>query len=122
MIRFSVFAAAILLTLLSLLAAFWSPWFLTAAALFGAFAAVGVYDVLQPKHAILRNYPILGHMRFIFEGIRPEIRQYLGVAGPRRRKTVRACNDALHRRGVQHALDHPAAGNGAFYIFRRPSG
>jgi glutamate synthase domain-containing protein 2 len=39
--------------------------------------ALGVADVLQPSHAILRNYPIIGHIRFLLEAIRPEIRQYL---------------------------------------------
>ena len=37
---------------------------------------VGVYDLRQPKRSILRNYPIIGHMRFLLEFIRPEIRQY----------------------------------------------
>jgi glutamate synthase domain-containing protein 2 len=44
--------------------------------LFAALSAVGVHDLLQTQHAILRNYPILGHMRFLLEFIRPEIRQY----------------------------------------------
>ncbi len=37
---------------------------------------VGIRDLLQTRHAILRNYPVLGHLRFFFEYIRPEIRQY----------------------------------------------
>jgi hypothetical protein len=37
---------------------------------------IGLYDVLQRRHAILRNYPVIGHLRFLFEYIRPEIRQY----------------------------------------------
>jgi len=37
---------------------------------------VGIHDLLQKRHAILRNYPITAHMRFIFEAIRPEMRQY----------------------------------------------
>lgn len=37
---------------------------------------VGVYDLLQTRRAVLRNYPIVGHFRYLFEGIRPEIRQY----------------------------------------------
>ena len=41
-----------------------------------ALVALGVYDLQQTRHAILRNYPILGHMRFALEFIRPEIRQY----------------------------------------------
>ena len=34
-------------------------------------ALVGVYDTLQPWHAILRNYPIIGHIRFLLEAIHP---------------------------------------------------
>ena len=37
---------------------------------------VGVIDLLQKSHSVLRNYPILAHFRFIFEAIRPEMRQY----------------------------------------------
>ena len=39
-----------------------------------------LYDILQTKHSILRNFPVLGHLRFLFEFIRPEIRQYF-IAG-----------------------------------------
>ncbi len=44
--------------------------------LFGALVAVGVYDLRQSKRSILRNYPIIGHIRFMLEFVRPEIRQY----------------------------------------------
>lgn len=37
---------------------------------------VGLHDYFQTHHAILRNYPIAAHLRFIFEEIRPEMRQY----------------------------------------------
>ena len=37
---------------------------------------VGLHDVNQTKHAILRNFPVLGHMRYLLELIRPEINQY----------------------------------------------
>jgi glutamate synthase domain-containing protein 2 len=37
---------------------------------------IGVYDVVQRKHSILRNYPVLGHFRFLMEDIRPELQQY----------------------------------------------
>ena len=39
--------------------------------------ALGIRDMIQTRHAVLRNYPILGHIRYFFEMIRPEIRQYL---------------------------------------------
>lgn len=38
--------------------------------------AVGIYDLLQRNHAVLKNYPVVARLRFLFEGIRPEIRQY----------------------------------------------
>ena len=44
--------------------------------LFGGLVAAGVYDVRQTKRSILRNYPIIGHLRFAMEYVRPEIRQY----------------------------------------------
>ena len=44
--------------------------------IFASGAVLGVYDRLQTKHAILKNYPVIGHFRFWFETIRPEIRQY----------------------------------------------
>ena len=37
---------------------------------------IGLRDVTQTRHAILRNYPVIGHLRFLLEFIRPEIRQY----------------------------------------------
>lgn len=50
-----------------------SPWLsLLSLALF----AVGWHDYRQTKRAVLRNYPVTGHLRFLLEYIRPEIRQY----------------------------------------------
>jgi len=43
---------------------------------FGALAALGIHDMRQTRHAILRNYPLLGRIRFMLETIRPELRQY----------------------------------------------
>ncbi|OYT89205.1 MAG: FMN-binding glutamate synthase family protein [Burkholderiales bacterium PBB6] len=37
---------------------------------------LGLRDSRQQRHAVLRNYPVIGHMRFLLEFIRPEIRQY----------------------------------------------
>ena len=37
---------------------------------------IGLRDLIQTRHAVLRNYPIAAHLRFLFESIRPEIRQY----------------------------------------------
>ncbi len=75
--RFIPFALCAGLAVLSLIGLIFSGWFWIPFAVFAILTAFGIYDVTQSSHAILRNYPVLGHMRFMFEGIRPEIRQYL---------------------------------------------
>jgi len=37
---------------------------------------LGIYDILQKKHTLLRLYPVIGHGRYMFESIRPEMQQY----------------------------------------------
>lgn len=41
-----------------------------------AFGAMGFADISQQSHTILRNFPVLGRMRYFFESVRPELRQY----------------------------------------------
>ncbi|MEV5607348.1 FMN-binding glutamate synthase family protein [Streptomyces sp. NPDC052225] len=57
-------------------ALFVSPWWWLLAVPAVVAAAVGVYDLVQPWHSVLRNYPVLGHARFFLEAIRPEMQQY----------------------------------------------
>ncbi|CAM9895556.1 unnamed protein product, partial [Chrysoparadoxa australica] len=52
------------------------PIHLPLSILFGVIALVGIRDALQTRHTILRNFPILGHFRYLLEMIRPEIQQY----------------------------------------------
>ncbi len=55
---------------------------------------LGVRDLTQSRHAILRNYPLLARMRFVFEKIRPEMRQYFfegdkdGTPFPRDKRAI----------------------------------
>jgi len=46
------------------------------ALLFGALTMLGLRDRLQTRRSVLRNYPVAGHIRYLLEYIRPEIRQY----------------------------------------------
>ncbi|MEU5118035.1 FMN-binding glutamate synthase family protein [Streptomyces asoensis] len=39
-------------------------------------ALLGAWDLAQRRHSVLRNYPVLGHARFLMERIRPELQQY----------------------------------------------
>ena len=54
----------------------WRTLLLVLFALCAGFAVLGFRDLTQTRHAILRNYPIAAHLRFILENIRPEMRQY----------------------------------------------
>ena len=75
-VRFLTFFAVMALWVLSSLqfvvgqASLW--WVL----LLSGLVVVGIHDLQQTRHAILRNYPIIGHLRFLLEFIRPEVRQY----------------------------------------------
>lgn len=39
-------------------------------------AVLAVLNIRQRGHSVLRNYPILGYARYLFESVRPELRQY----------------------------------------------
>jgi glutamate synthase domain-containing protein 2 len=51
-----------------------------AAAALSAAAGIAVRDLVQREHTLLRNFPLLGHARYLVEAVGPELRQYL-VAG-----------------------------------------
>ncbi|MFJ4526705.1 FMN-binding glutamate synthase family protein [Streptomyces sp. NPDC088810] len=53
-----------------------SPWWWLAAVPLTVAGLLGAWDLLQRRHSVLRNYPVLGHARFLLERIRPELQQY----------------------------------------------
>jgi hypothetical protein len=76
-LRFFALAGLFVLGALTVMAAvIGGPGWWVLLAVIVLLAGVGVYDLLQRKHSILRNYPVLGHMRFLLESIRPELQQY----------------------------------------------
>ena len=76
-IRYTVLVLCAVGTITGLGAALaWGGWWWLLPLVLGALSAVGVQDLRQTRHAVLRNYPVIGHMRFMLEFIRPEIRQY----------------------------------------------
>src|SRR5262245_45406032 len=54
-----------------------SPWFLLAEIVLVPLIVLGIWAFFQPRHSILRNYPIAGHLRFLMEDMGPEIHQYI---------------------------------------------
>lgn len=71
-------------------------WLLTAPLLF--VALVGIADLVQRRHSVLRNYPILGHARYLMEGVRPEIQQYFIERDTDGRPFDRATRDVVYQR------------------------
>jgi glutamate synthase domain-containing protein 2 len=74
--RYSTWFVVVIFALLSLMlwmakamSGFWPL-------LFTSLSLLGLYDVRQTRHSICRNYPVIGRLRFLFETIRPELRQY----------------------------------------------
>ncbi len=55
-------------------------WSKTAAAAFSALGALAARDLMQRQHSLLRNFPVIGHGRYLIEALGPELRQYV-VAG-----------------------------------------
>lgn len=71
-----LFIALILTAAFVALGLVYCPWWLIGAGVCGPLALLGIYDLIQVRHSILRNYPIMAHFRFLLESIRPEIHQY----------------------------------------------
>ncbi len=59
---------------------------------------IAVYDINQKKHAILRNFPILGHIRFFLEFFRPEIQQYFVADDESERPYNREIRSIIYQR------------------------
>ncbi len=75
-VRYTAFALCVLIALLSLftLVGFGvGGWTFL---LFAGLCVVGLWDLRQTRSSVLRNYPVIGHLRFMLEKIRPEMRQY----------------------------------------------
>ncbi|WP_404478305.1 FMN-binding glutamate synthase family protein [Novosphingobium sp. BL-52-GroH] len=68
---------------------------------------LGLRDLAQPMHSIQRNYPIIGHIRWFVELIRPELRQYLFEADEEATPFSRSQRSLVYRRAKGEAGDHP---------------
>src|SRR6476661_3587328 len=73
---FIVGALAVVAGIVALAASLGGPAWYALLVLVLALFALAVWDTFQRKHSILRNYPVLGHIRFLMEDIRPELQQY----------------------------------------------
>lgn len=70
-----ILISIVILISIALISMVWKPvlWSLV---FFGPLIILGLSDILQKKHTIKNNFPVIGHLRYMLEAIRPEIMQY----------------------------------------------
>ncbi|MCW2786852.1 MAG: gltA [Marmoricola sp.] len=106
--RFFVLGALVVLgALTSLAAVIGGPAWWGLVVVLVLLLAVGVYDVVQKKHSVLRNYPVLGHLRFILESIRPELQQYFIERNYDGRPFDRDTRSAIYQRAKNLKEEQP---------------
>ncbi|MBP6018235.1 MAG: FMN-binding glutamate synthase family protein [Burkholderiaceae bacterium] len=86
---------------------FASAWWWLAAIVFAALTVRGCIDLRQTSHAIRRNYPVTGNLRFLFESIRPEIRQYFFEDDTQRLPFSRVDRSLVYQRAKQAVDKRP---------------
>lgn len=75
MSRFFIRLSIAVLALVALVGMFY-PAFWWTLVVIGPLVLLGLRDMVQTRHTILRNFPVIGHLRYFFEFISPEIQQY----------------------------------------------
>lgn len=104
--RYAFFAVCVIFTLASL-PFIQHEWLWPMTLVSGVLSLIGVFDLLQSPHAVRRNYPILGNIRYLVEGIRPEIRQYLLESDSDALPFSRAQRSLVYSRAKNESADKP---------------
>ena len=109
-LRYIAFALCVLGLVASLATVLLWPWLWLGWVCVGAFAVLsgsGVHDLRQTRHAILRNYPVIGHLRFLLEYIRPEMRQYFIESDAEAAPFTRAQRSLVYQRAKGEPDNRP---------------
>ena len=69
--------------------------------------AIGLHDIFQKKHTILRNFPVIGHMRFLLEMIGPELHQYFVESSTDGKPIDRNHRSYIYERAKEERQTHP---------------
>ena len=54
-----------------------SAWIIVGLVVLALLVVTVIHDLVQTRHAVLRNFPIVGHFRYLLEAVGPELRQYI---------------------------------------------
>lgn len=69
--------------------------------------SIGFYDIFQKKHTVLRNFPVIGHMRFLLEMIGPELHQYFVESGTDGKPIDKNQRTYIYERAKEQTQTHP---------------
>ncbi|MCB0391789.1 MAG: FMN-binding glutamate synthase family protein [Bdellovibrionales bacterium] len=86
-----------IILIIGLLAIIWPPILYTLV-LFLPVYAIGVVDSFQKRHAVRRNFPVIGNLRYFFELIRPELQQYFVESNHSGRPIPREIRSVVYQR------------------------
>jgi glutamate synthase domain-containing protein 2 len=105
--RYAAFVLCLVLFGVSAVSAPVWPWTWGPTVVFGALSLLGVRDLLQRRHSLQRNYPVISHIRWIAEFVRPEIRQYLVESDEEAAPFSRSQRSLVYERAKGEAGEHP---------------
>lgn len=98
-----LFFIIVILTLVILVAGYYKEIYFWGLLITLPLVLLGLWDLLQTKHNLLRNYPLVGHFRWLFEKIRPQIHQYLVESNTDGRPFNRDDRTVVYERAKSHA-------------------
>jgi glutamate synthase domain-containing protein 2 len=103
------FIAGSVLLLLAITAAayFWNIHYLWALVLIVPCLILGVYDMMQTRHTLMRNYPLFGRMRWVMEALRPKLYQYFVESDIDGRPINRLDRSTIYQRAKQEVDTMP---------------
>lgn len=85
----------------SLLGWYASPWWYVVLAMIAALFIMGINDMMQTKHSIMRTYPVFGRMRYWMEALRPKMYQYFVESDIDGRPINRIDRSTIYQRAKQ---------------------
>lgn len=108
MVRTIFFISAFVITAgIVALGVYYSPNFYYLFLLFGPLILLGIRDVLQNDHAIRKNFPVVGNLRYFFESISPEIQQYFVERRTDGRPISKTKRAVIYQRSKNVGSTHP---------------
>lgn len=105
----------ILVSALSVILFFFMPWALLILIILLPPAIVGLRDLMQNSHAIKKNYPVIGNLRYLLEEIRPEINQYFIESNTEGRPFSREARSIVYQRAKKQVDTIPFGTQQNFY-------